>query len=86
MPEDERLRAAILETLKQVAPETDTAALDPNKSFRDQVGLDSIDFLNFVVGLEERFELRIIETDYPQLSSLQGCLDYIAAHRTPASS
>lgn len=72
-----------MDTLRHVAPEVNIATLDPDRSFRDQTGLDSIDFLNFVVGLEERFGLRISETDYPELSSLRGCLRYIAARRAP---
>lgn len=85
MPDDERLRTAILETLKQIAPEVNLSTLDPKKSFRDQMGLDSIDFLNFIVGLEDRLGIRITETDYPQLSCLQGCLSYIESRRASAS-
>ena len=64
-------------SLKQVAPEADTAALDPERSFRDQLGIDSIDYLNFMIGLEERLGVRIAEIDYPKLSSLGGCLAYL---------
>jgi acyl carrier protein len=86
MPDEETLRRAVLEVLKQVAPEMNTTALDPNRSFRDQMGLDSIDFLNFVLGLEERLGMRIAETDYPQLSCLRGCLSYMEQHPAPAAS
>ena len=72
--QEQELRSEILEALKQVAPEADTATLEPERSFRDQLGIDSIDYLNFIVGLEERLGLRIAEIDYPRLSSLDGCL------------
>jgi len=71
---DEHLRSIVLDTLKRVAPEAETNHLDPAGTFRDQFGIDSIDFLNFVLGLEERFGVRIAEQDYPQFSSLNGCL------------
>ncbi len=77
---EEELRSEILTALKQVAPEVDTAALDSEQTFRDQLGIDSIDYLNFIVGLEERLGLRIAEVDYPRLSSLAGCLEYLRHH------
>jgi acyl carrier protein len=78
----EQLQTLVLETLKQVAPEIDADHLDPAQTFREQVGIDSIDFLNFVMGLEERLGLRIAEVDYPQLSTLNGCLRYLQARAT----
>jgi acyl carrier protein len=84
MADDDQLRTAVLDVLKQIAPEVKTASIDPNRTFRDQMGLDSIDFLNFIAGLEERMKVRIAETDYPQLSCLRGCLDYLAAHAMSA--
>jgi len=75
--QEQWLRREVLEALKMVAPETDTDALKPACSFRDQLGIDSIDYLNFIIGLENRFGVRIAEADYPKLSSLQGCLDYL---------
>lgn len=77
---EEELRSEILKALKQVAPEVDTATLDSEQTFRDQLGIDSIDYLNFIVGLEERLGLRIAEVDYPRLSSLAGCLEYLRQH------
>lgn len=81
--QEQELRSEILEALKQVAPEVDTATLEPGRSFRDQLGIDSIDYLNFIVGLEERLGLRIAEIDYPRLSSLDGCLAYLKQHHPP---
>ena len=77
---EEELHSEILKALKQVAPEVDAATLDSEQTFRDQLGIDSIDYLNFIVGLEERLGLRIAEIDYPRLSSLAGCLDYLRQH------
>ena len=74
---DDELRGPVLEVLKKIAPEADIASLDPERSFHDQFGINSIDYLNFVIGLEEKLGVRIAEIDYPKLSSLRGCLDYL---------
>ena len=77
-----QLTSIILSALHEVAPEADVAALDPAKSFHDQMDIDSIDFLNLMLTLEGRLSIRIAEADYPMLSTLDGCLAYLGA-RTP---
>jgi acyl carrier protein len=72
------LRAVVLACLQSVAPEADVARLDPHQSFHDQVDLDSVDYLNFILAVEDRLGLRIAEADYPRLSSLEGSLAYLA--------
>jgi acyl carrier protein len=76
-PDD--LRAATLDALKQIAPEADLSALDPELSFRDQFEIDSVDYLNFVLDLEQRLGIRIPELHYPRLSSLNGCVTYLSS-------
>ena len=76
-PDD--LRASILAALKQVAPDADLAALDPARNFRDQIEIDSIDYLNFVLALERRLGIHVPELHYPRLSSLDGCVAYLAS-------
>jgi len=75
---DEQLRALVLDALKTIAPDADFGELDDKRSFRDQLDIDSVDFLNFVMTLERRLGLRIAEVDCPKLSSLAGCLAYLA--------
>jgi acyl carrier protein len=75
----DELRGPVLDVLKEIAPEVDIGSLDPERSFHDQFGIDSVDYLNFVIGLEEKLGVRIAETDYPKLSSLRGCLAYLKA-------
>ena len=67
----------VLESLREIAPEVDTATLDPAVSLRDQFEIDSVDFLNFVLTLEKKVGQKIPEVDYPKLSSLNGCLAYL---------
>jgi acyl carrier protein len=77
-PPGDELRQQVIEALLGVAPEVDAASLLPDVSFRDQFDMDSVDYLNFVLSLEERLGVRIPELDYPKLSSLKGCLAYLA--------
>ena len=74
----ETIRAAVLRALGGVAPEADLEHLQPAVSFRDQLDLDSMDFLNFVIGLHKDLRVEVPEADYPKLSTLQGCLEYLA--------
>ncbi len=73
----EQIRKTVLEVMRQVVPEMEPATLDARVSFRDQFEIDSVDYLNFVLALEQRLEMRIPEVDYPRLSSLDGCVAYL---------
>jgi acyl carrier protein len=78
MTRDE-LQAMTLDALRAIAPEADLSALDPGVSFRDQIEIDSVDYLNLMLALEQRLGIPIPELDYPRLSSLGGCLAYLEA-------
>jgi len=75
------LRATILKTLGEIAPEADLAALEPAVAFREQLDLDSMDLLNFVVALHDTLGVEIPEADYPKLATLDACVEYLAARR-----
>jgi acyl carrier protein len=64
--------------LTSVAPESESQPIEPDADFRDQMDLDSMDFLNFIIALHEATGIDIPERDYPQLASLNGCIDYLA--------
>jgi acyl carrier protein len=74
---DDAIREAILDALHQVAPEANPAILDPTADLRDELDIDSMDQLNFMLGLNERFGVEIPERDYPRLASLDDCLAYL---------
>jgi acyl carrier protein len=78
-PNEARLRQVVIEALQTVAPDADVAVLDPARTFHDQFDIDSVDFINLILTLEKRLGVRIAETDYPKLSSLEGCLAHLAA-------
>ncbi len=74
---EEEIKKAVLEALASVAPELDEAALDPEKSFRDQLDIDSMDFLNYVIALHEAFKIDIPEADQFRLSTISGAVAYL---------
>jgi acyl carrier protein len=74
---ESEIRDVVLAALGRIAPEADLSAIEPEVSFRDQLDIDSMDFLNFVVDVCEQLQVEIPEVDYPKLLSLDGCLAYL---------
>lgn len=77
----DELRAVVLRVLGDIAPEADLASLQPDVAFREQLDLDSMDILNFVVGLHGALGVEIPEADYPKLATLDACVEYLASRR-----
>jgi acyl carrier protein len=75
------IRAATLAAIKAVAPEVEEGALAADRPLREQVDLDSMDWLNVIVGLHERLGVEIPEADYAKLTSLNAIVAYLAAKR-----
>lgn len=75
---DAEIRRLVLNALAGVAPELDEASLAQNKNFREQLDIDSMDFLNYVIALHEALKIDIAETDYPRLISIDGAVSYLA--------
>jgi acyl carrier protein len=73
------IRAGLFDALQRVAPEVDPAALASDQALRSQVDLDSMDWLNFIVGLHERFGVDIPEADYAGLVSVDAIVAYLSA-------
>jgi acyl carrier protein len=73
-----QLEAAVLAALGSVAPEVDDLRLDPHQPIRDQLDIDSMDFLNFMVALHEALGVEVPEQDYAEVASLDGCVRYLA--------
>jgi acyl carrier protein len=76
----EDIRGAIVSSLTAVAPEIDPSTLSPDLAFRQEFDLDSMDFLNFVIGLNKQTGLEIPEADYSQIQTLSGAADYLRTH------
>jgi len=75
----EELRATVLRTLGDIAPEADLATVKADMPFREQLDLDSMDLLNFVVALHAALGVDIPEADYPKLGTLDACVAYLDA-------
>jgi len=75
----EELKATIFEILESIAPEADPSELDPNVDMRETLDIDSFDFLNFLIGLDDELGVEIPEADYGKLVSLNDLLTYLGA-------
>jgi acyl carrier protein len=78
-----QLRESILQALYSVAPEAEGEPLDPAANLRDQLDIDSMDFLNFLVALKDTVGVEVPEADYAQVASLDDCVRYLAARQRP---
>ncbi|NMM14598.1 MAG: acyl carrier protein [Rhodoferax sp.] len=67
----------VLTALHSIAPELEPETLELTRPLRQQVDLDSMDWLNFLVSLHERLGVEIAEADYARLISLNDVLDYL---------
>lgn len=71
------IRKVVLEELRRIAPEVEESGLEPDGLLRDQVDLDSMDWLNFLVALHERLGVEIPESDYARLATLDQVVGYL---------
>ena len=73
------VKKAVRDALSNIAPEVDLEAIDPAKDLRDQIDIDSVDFLNFVIGLHKELNVEIPDADVSKLATLNGCVSYLRA-------
>lgn len=78
---DATLRAQVVDALTDIAPEVDVASLDDAKPLRDQVELDSMDWLRFLTGLETKLGVSVSEADYAHLVTLGDVVSYVERRR-----
>ena len=71
------IKDLILEIIEDIDDEAEFDNLDPDQPLRDQLDLDSMDFLDIVMELRKRHKLQIPEEDYPQLATLNSCTNYL---------
>ena len=76
MTSDE-IKALILDIIADIDDEADFESLQPDEPLRDQLDLDSMDFLDIVMELRKRHQLQIPEEEYPQLATLDSCVTYL---------
>lgn len=77
----DEIRAGVVAELTTIAPEIEEGDLTDAELLRDQVDLDSMDWLNFLVALNKRFAVDIPESQYASLRTIDDLTGYIDAHR-----
>jgi len=75
-----KTKETINDILRNIAPEANLEALGEDEDIRQTLGIDSYDFLNFMIGINESFGVEIPESDYGKLSSVSDVIRYIKTH------
>jgi acyl carrier protein len=71
------IKEAVLEILSDIAPDEDLSNLKDDVSFRDQLEMDSMDFLDIVMELRKRYRIQIPEEEYQELASMSSTVKYL---------
>ncbi len=77
MPTTDQIRAEVLSVLTTIAPEVEADDITDDALLRDQVDLDSMDWLNFLQGIHKRLHVDIPESDYASLRTLGELVHYV---------
>ncbi len=73
----EEIKDVLIEIIEDIDEDADMASLKPDVALRDQLDLDSMDFLDIVMELRKRYKIQIPEADYPHLATLDSCVAYL---------
>jgi acyl carrier protein len=76
--------AVVRSILGGIAPDVDLAGVRPDADLRDELDIDSMDFLRFVVELHARLGVSVPEKDYPRIRTLDACVAYLVERAAPA--
>lgn len=74
---EQEVKQIVLDIISSIAPDEDLSNLNHDLPLRDQLDLDSMDFLDIVMELRKQHKIEVPEPDYPQLASLQSCANYL---------
>ena len=74
------IRQVVLDILENIAPDEDLSGMDYDVRMREQIELDSMDFLDIVMELRKRYGVRVPEEDYKELATMNGCVAYLTPH------
>jgi acyl carrier protein len=72
------VRQIVIDIISDIAPDEDVTGLDDKKSLREQLDLDSMDFLDIVMELRKRHKVEVPQEDYPKLATLESCVAYLS--------
>jgi acyl carrier protein len=71
------IRESVIDILSDITPDEDLSDLKEEIPFREQLELDSMDFLDIVMELRKRYRIQIPERDYPELASMASTVKYL---------
>lgn len=80
MTTQDDIRTQVLSVLTTIAPEVEADDIRDDVLLRDQVDLDSMDWLNFLIGIHNRLHVDIPEADYKSLRTLADVIGYVEGH------
>ena len=72
------VRTKVLDIIADIALDDDVTTIDDSVSLREQLDLDSMDFLDIVMELKKRHKVEVPQEDYPELATMQSCVDYLS--------
>jgi acyl carrier protein len=72
------VRQIVIDIISDIAPDEDVTNLDDKVSLREQLDLDSMDFLDIVMELRKRHKVEVPQEDYPKLATLESCVVYLS--------
>jgi acyl carrier protein len=71
------IKEIVLKIISEIAPDEDLSQIKPGVELREQIDLDSMDFLDIVMELRKRYKVDVPEADYKELATLDGCVAYL---------
>jgi acyl carrier protein len=71
------IKKIVLEIIEEIAPDEDLSDVKPDVRLRDQLDLDSMDFLDIVMELRKQHSIEVPEEEYQELASLDSCANYL---------
>lgn len=76
---EEEIKQQLFKLLKNIAPDTEPEKLGPDDKIRQTLGIDSFDYLQFIIGFDEHFGVQTPEEDYGKIETLRSLVPYLAA-------
>ena len=76
--DDQQVKDIVLDIIAVVAPDADLSNVRSDQRLRDQLDMDSMDFLDIVMELRKRYKIEVPKEDYPQLATLDSCVAYLS--------
>ncbi len=73
----DEVKNVVIEIIKDIAPDEDYSNIDPAVPLREQLDLDSMDFLDIVMELRKQYQVEVPAQDYSHLATLNSCAEYL---------